>query len=115
MRHHLLWVLLEAEEIAQVDLRVGVTRDLTLVEEAREVGFHFDPARHPHAQLEQTAQVVLHQGPIVLLQTLVPELLVPLTSLLAEEKQDLLNVTQLSLIPFILKNSTLPAFISPSE
>lgn len=40
-------------------------RDLPLVEEARQVGFHFGASGDPHAQREEATQVTLHEGLVV--------------------------------------------------
>lgn len=77
--------LFHAEQAAQVDLGVNIMRDLALVEEAREVGFHFSPTGDPHTKGEEATQVFLHKRQVVSIQTLLPGLLGPLTFLFAQE------------------------------
>lgn len=61
-------------------------RDLALVEEAREVGFHFSATSDPHTKGEEATQVFLHKGQVVSIQTLLPGLLGPVSFLFAQEK-----------------------------
>lgn len=78
--------LLDAEQTPQVDLRVHVVRDLAFVEEARQVGLHFGSSGDAHAQREQVVQVLLHQGKVVAVQTLLPRLPRPLAILVRTQK-----------------------------
>lgn len=55
--------------------------DLAFVEEPRQVGLHFGSSGDAHAQREEVIQVVLHQGQVVSVQTLLPGFLRPLTIL----------------------------------
>lgn len=83
-RHRLLLQgkgLLDAKQVAQVDLGVDVMGNLALVEEPVEVGLHFGPAGDAQPQGEKAAQVFLDGGQVVSVQTLLPGLLGPLTPL----------------------------------
>ena len=50
-------------------------RDLALVKQTREVGFHLGSSGELHAQSEEAMQVVLHQGELASVQTPLPGLL----------------------------------------
>lgn len=76
--------LLHGKQVPQVDLGVNETRDLPLVEETRQVGLHFGASRHPHAQRKEAAQIFLHEGKVVSIQTLLPGLLRPMMFLCGE-------------------------------
>lgn len=56
-------------------------RDLALVEETCEVGFHLGASGNAHAQGKEVTQVFLHKGQMVSVQALLPGFLGPLTFL----------------------------------
>lgn len=88
-RHRLLLRgkrLLDAKQVAQVDLGVDVMGNLALIEEPVEVGLHFGPAGDAQPQGEEAPQVFLDGGQVVSVQTLLPGLLGPLTLLRKKKK-----------------------------
>lgn len=64
--------LLEAKQVAQVDLGVNIVGNLALVEEPIEVGLHFGAAVDAQTEGKEAPQVLLHGGQLVAVQTLLP-------------------------------------------
>lgn len=78
--------LLEAKQVAQVDLGVDKVGDLALVEQPIEVGLHFGAPADAQTEGEEAPQVLLHGGQLVAVQALLPRLLGPAVLLQAEEQ-----------------------------
>lgn len=79
--------LFHSKQVPQVDLRLNIMRDLSLVEETRQIGLDFSASGHSHAQSKEATQVFLHQGKMVSIQALLPGLLWPVMFLLARRNR----------------------------